>query len=491
MSVAIIEKAKRYGDKIAIIDQNGEHSYTALINRSKQIASFIQRQNIQQNHPICFLIPASADYVHVQWAIWLSRGVATPLCVSHPTSEMEYVIQHSEAQLVIASRKFEDKINELKQTFTNVKFVFIEDIKESNRSLLPIVQASDFAMMLFTSGTTNRPKGVITRHNSLQLQMESLIEAWQWKASDRILHFLPLHHLHGILNKLCCALYVGATVEFIEKFDASKVFDKLTKGNQTVFMAVPTIYKKLLDTFEQEKRKEAIKASMKQLRLMVSGSAALPVQLLEEWEKISGHYLLERYGMTEIGMGISNPYDGERRAGHIGQALPGISVRLMKGESPAEANEEGEIQVKGPSIFDHYWRNEHATKEAFTHDGWFKTGDIAIIDNGYYKILGRSSVDIIKSGGYKVSALEIEEAIRSNDDIQDVAVVGVPDDEWGERIVCAYTGNKIEDELEFKRALKRKIASYKVPQGYLHLDELPRNVMGKVTKMDVKKLFSK
>jgi malonyl-CoA/methylmalonyl-CoA synthetase len=231
---------------------------------------------------------------------------------------------------------------------------------------------------------------------------------------------------------------------------------------------------------------------MNKFRLMVSGSAALPVSVMEKWEKISGHRLLERYGMTEIGMAISNPYEGERKAGFIGLPLPGVSIRLAD-----EANIEledtsapGEIQVKGENVFKEYWHRPEATTSSFTTDGWFKTGDIAEIENGYYKILGRNSVDIIKSGGYKISALEIEEVLRSHRAVSDCAVVGLPDEEWGEIVAAAIVGDSSLDTDELTSWLKARMPGYRVPRKYLMLSELPRNAMGKVTKNDVKKLFN-
>ena len=227
------------------------------------------------------------------------------------------------------------------------------------------------------------------------------------------------------------------------------------------------------------------------MRLMVSGSAALPVSILEKWQEISSHTLLERYGMTEIGMAISNPYEDTRTPGHIGHPLPNVEVRLVsEQENIVNSGEQGEIQVKGPGVFKSYWRRSEATTEAFTQDGWFKTGDIAILNEGSYKILGRSSVDIIKSGGYKISALEIEEVLRTHTNIRDCAVVGIADEEWGEIIgVGLVMSETTLDADKLKEWLKEKLPVYKIPRKYLALQDLPRNAMGKVTKKELKELF--
>ncbi len=228
------------------------------------------------------------------------------------------------------------------------------------------------------------------------------------------------------------------------------------------------------------------------MRLMVSGSAALPVQTLERWREISGHTLLERYGMTEMGMALSNPLRGERRSGYVGVPLPGVEVRLVDDEgAPVEPGTPGEIEVRGANVFAEYWRRPEATAEAF-RQGWFRTGDVAVVEDGYFRILGRKSVDIIKTGGYKVSALEIEETLRTHPDVAECAVVGVDDPDWGERICVA-----VEPREGTSLALdglqgwaRERLAPYKLPRDLRLVDALPRNAMGKITKADVARLFA-
>jgi malonyl-CoA/methylmalonyl-CoA synthetase len=294
---------------------------------------------------------------------------------------------------------------------------------------------------------------------------------------------------------LLCALWAGATVEMLPGFDAQRVWEQLMEGGPTVFMAVPTIYAKLIAEWESAPpdERERMSDAARGLRLMVSGSAALPVSVFERWREISGHALLERYGMTEIGMALSNPVDGDRRAGTVGKPLPGVEV-LLRDETGAELTDAGipgEIHVRGPGVFLEYWNRPAATRAAFRGD-WFCTGDIAVVEHGYYRILGRSSVDIIKTGGYKVSALEIEEALRGHPAVKDCAVVGVEDPEWGERVCTAVvpastTSSDSADAL--KEWLAERIAPYKLPRRWMFVEELPRNAMGKVTKPAVKELF--
>jgi malonyl-CoA/methylmalonyl-CoA synthetase len=322
--------------------------------------------------------------------------------------------------------------------------------------------------------------------------MEHLISAWQWTSSDHIICVLPLHHVHGVVNVVGCALYVGAKLTFLPQFSPEAVFRIFREDGLSLFMAVPTIYYKLIAYWEclPEAEQLALTSAMKKFRLMVCGSAALPVTTMEKWKNISGHTLLERYGMTEIGMAISNPYTGERRAGYIGQPLPGVEVRLVdEAFQPVVSGEMGEIHVRGRNVFSRYWRRPDQTKEAFTPDGWFKTGDMAVVEEGYYRITGRNSVDIIKSGGYKLSALEIEEVLRTYPGIADVAVVGIPDEEWGEKVVAALTITQTIDVEQLNAWIRGQMAAYKTPKKYLIVDELPRNAMGKVVKNEVKQFF--
>ena len=258
-------------------------------------------------------------------------------------------------------------------------------------------------------------------------------------------------------------------------------------------MAVPTIYYKLISYWEllPNDQKSKILIVLKDFRLMVSGSAALPISVMEKWKEISEHTLLERYGMTEIGMGISNPYHGERKPGYIGQPLLDVSVRLVDEKNKHVcAGSPGEIQIKGPNVFKEYWKNPEETIKAFTKDGWFKSGDIAVYEENSYKILGRNSVDIIKSGGYKISALEIEEVLRQHPKIKDCGVVGIPNIEWGEIIAVSLTLKEDTISIDnLKDWLRERLPGYKIPRKYMIQDDLPRNIMGKVTKKELKKLF--
>ena len=349
-------------------------------------------------------------------------------------------------------------------------------------------------MIVYTSGTTSKPKGVVTTHRNIEAQVTTLVDAWGWTGSDRILCALPLHHVHGIINVLTCALWAGAACEMQEKFEAQRVWERFVGGELTLFMGVPTMYARLAALWDRSppEQQSVMSAACRRFRLMVSGSAALPVQLFEKWRVISGHELLERYGMTEIGMALSNPLQGERRPGTVGRPLPGVEVRIVDERgSVVEPGEAGEIEVKGPGVFLEYWGKPQATVASFRH-GWFRTGDVAVVEDGYYRILGRASVDIIKTGGYKVSALEVEEVLRAHPDVIDCAVVGVEDPEWGEVVAAAVQprpGSDLKPET-LQSWSRDRLAPYRVPRRVILLGVLPRNAMGKTVKSEVARLFA-
>jgi malonyl-CoA/methylmalonyl-CoA synthetase len=416
-----------------------------------------------------------------------------PLALSHPAPSLAYTLSDAQACLVFAEDAFMPLLSPIASE-KNIALLSLErSISEHEYKHLPKVATDQIALLLYTSGTTSTPKGVAISHFNLQAQAEMLSQAWAWQPDDYILNPLPLHHVHGLINIAYCALWNGACLEFIPKFDAYLLWNRLIHSPSTLFMAVPTIYAKLIEywTGLYPEEQETHSKALHKLRLMVSGSAALPISLLEKWRSISGHTLLERYGMTETGMILSNPYQGDRRAGTVGKALPGIQARLVneKGEEVPEG-ETGEIQVKGPSVFHAYWNRQEASLQAFTPDGWFKTGDLATVEHdGYYRILGRISTDIIKTGGYKVSALEVEEVLRRHPAIDDCAVLGIPDHIWGEAVVVTLIAHRTIGLEALREWAKAQLPAYKVPTQLRYIDEFPKNAMGKVLKNELKKLF--
>ncbi|MEE8138017.1 MAG: acyl-CoA synthetase [Thermoanaerobaculia bacterium] len=498
MSIPLVQRARGHGERTAIAALEGTFSYSDLLSDSERGARRLLggRPDLEETR-VAFLAPSTYAYAVTQWAVWRAGGIAVPLCTVHPRPELEYVVEDSEAEILIAHPDFEERLRPIAQA-RGLRWLSTAALPEAGPhdepgAALPSVEPGRRAMIVYTSGTASRPKGVVTTHANIAAQIESLVTAWQWRPDDRILLVLPLHHVHGIINVLCCALWTGAVCEMLPGFEAEEVWRRFLGGTLTLFMAVPTIYARLIAAWEAapEDRRRQMSAACGAFRLMVSGSAALPVGVLEKWREISGHVLLERYGMTEIGMALSNPLEGERRPGHVGRPLPGVEVRRLDEQGrPPGLEEPGEIEVRGPGVFREYWRRPEATAKAF-RDGWFRTGDVAVVEDGCYRILGRKSVDIIKTGGYKVSALEIEEVLRQHPAIVECAVVGVPDPEWGERVVAAVVLEGAEElALEGLREwAKERLAAYKVPTRLVTVPELPRNALGKVTKPELVERF--
>lgn len=494
MTIPLVERAEHHTARLAISAVDGEHTYGDLLASSARVASGLLEESDDLNGDrVAFLIPPDSRYTAVQWGIWRAGGLAVPLCLSHPEPELEYVISDCEARILVASPEKMQRLEPIARRL-GLRLGSTEDLQRSDLIDLPAVGAERPAMIIYTSGTTGGPKGVVTTHDNIRAQIESLVTAWAWQPEDRILLTLPLHHVHGVINGLGCALWSGAVCEMMPRFEAEKVWQRLVESPLTLFMAVPTIYAKLAAAWESADQGVQKQWSMacRRLRLMVSGSAALPVVLFDRWREISGHDLLERYGMTEIGMALSNPLKGPRVPGHVGGPLPGVEVRRVdsNGLPLAQGGEPGEIEVRGAGVFAEYWQRPRETRDAF-REGWFRTGDVAVVEDGSFRILGRQSVDIIKTGGYKVSALEVEESLRQHTAIADCAVVGTVDDEWGERVAAAVIPVAgVDLPLDSLRDwCKERLAPYKIPSRLMLVEDLPRNAMGKVVKPDVKRLF--
>jgi malonyl-CoA/methylmalonyl-CoA synthetase len=488
----IFEKAKDYAPNVAIIDHEGRYTYRQLLDQSVSLAALLLQHTATSSSQVAFMVNPGFDYVAVQWGIWRSGAMAVPLCLSYPLPSLQYVLEDAQVTQLVVSPVYEPLLRDYCDA-SGIRIHVLGEFHLPPVGQLPLVTPDQPALMLYTSGTTSQPKGVVLTHDNLNAQMENLIEDWKWTSSDHIINVLPLHHVHGVVNVVGCALYKGARLSFLPQFSPQELFRAFLEDGLTLFMAVPTIYYKLIAYWETltEQEQLALTTAMKQFRLMVCGSAALPVTTMEKWQRISGHTLLERYGMTEIGMAISNPYEGERRAGFIGRPIPGVEVRLVDEEDQlVPAGTMGEIHVRGRNVFRQYWNRPEQTQEAFTHDRWFRTGDMAIVENDYYRITGRSSVDIIKSGGYKISALEIEELLRTYPGIADVAVIGFPDEEWGEKVMAALVVNSSVDIDQLNGWIREKMPAYKTPKKYLIVDDLPRNAMGKVVKNEVKMFFN-
>jgi malonyl-CoA/methylmalonyl-CoA synthetase len=328
-------------------------------------------------------------------------------------------------------------------------------------------RSDDGALLIYTSGTTGRPKGAALSHGNLLSSASAVNLAWSWDSEDRLLLALPLFHVHGLGVGLNGSLCAGAEVALAAKFDPADVATRAEDG-ATLFFGVPTMYQRLVQSGQVER--------LRPLRLLVSGSAPLPAELAEELARRTGQIPLERYGMTETVMLTSNPYDGPRKPGTVGLPLPGVSVRL---------SEAGEVEVRGPNVIGGYYERPEADAEAFTGDGWFRTGDIGEHDeDGYLRLVGRSK-ELIISGGYNVYPREVEEVLAGFPDVREVAVVGRPSERWGEEVTAVVVADEAIDSERLRAYAAERLAPYKVPKRVEFIDEIPRNAMGKVVRGDL------
>ena len=485
----VFTQAKLFENRIAIESENKEYSYKYILDKSDLIASFLlgKRSDLLEQR-IGILVKPNIDYVTILWGIWKSGGVAVPLCLSATENELKHYISDSGINIIISSKNCEQKQNI--PNINDLKLINVENLETHIKTPLPRLSLERRAMIIYTSGTTNKPKGVVSTHKNIEAQITALTEAWHWSKEDHIPLFLPLHHIHGIINSLCCPLFVGAKTTMLGSFNVDRICEEISSKDFTVFTAVPTIYFSLIDKLEESNDKNIINGFRK-MRLMMSGSAALASEIHKKWKNLTGQELLERYGMTEVGMALSNKIDGERRPGSVGIPLPGVEIKLEddEGKIITDEGEAGQVMIRGPQVFLEYINLSEKTKDSFK-EGWFLTGDVALLEKGYFRLLGRDSIDVIKSGGYKIAALEIEDTLLRHPNIKECAVIGKKDDKWGEIVVSAIVIREKELSIEeVQKWCSKSLSGYKIPRIIKIIEELPKNSMGKITKTKLKKLF--
>jgi len=467
----------------AILCEGTTVPYSAVVEGARRCASaLLGGRPSLRGVRVALLAEPGPAFVQAFFGILCAGGCAVVLCPMHPAPEMQWMCIDAEVECILATSAMAEMASRLGHPVRAIEPLFEDAIVA-----LPSPGAGDAALQLYTSGTTGKPKGAVLTHGNLSIQQEIIGEAWEMRESDVLLHALPLHHMHGLCIALLTALGAGASVRMLPRFDAPAVWDSMESS--TVWMAVPTMYTKLIAAYDAAtpEVRQRWGAFARGLRLATSGSAALPVSLGERWKQVAGAYPVERFGMSEIGVGASNPVHGERRPGTVGRPLRTVELKVV----------DDELWIAGPSVFAEYDKREEATAAAFVEqDGkrWFRSGDTVALDgDGYVRILGRTSVDILKSGGYKLSALEIEEALRGHPAVAEVAVIGVPDETYGERVVAcvvAHPGREQECGAEQLRAFAmEQLASYKAPRAVVLMKELPRNAMGKVVKTELRKIF--
>jgi malonyl-CoA/methylmalonyl-CoA synthetase len=480
-------------DRLAVEDDLVRRSFAELLDRALRArAALCDGSASLEGRRVAILVAPGAAWVEAFLGVILGGGVALPLSPLYPPGELAWFGDDAGADTLILSADLAARAVDLARSRRVVAVETIADGPREEAAAIAAIAPDDTALLLYTSGTTGKPKGAMLTHGNLAMQAALLREAWGFSENDRLLHALPLHHLHGLGISLLTTLLAGSAARMLPRFEAARVWNELADRRATTFMAVPTMYQKLFECFDaaDEATRARWAEGARSLRLATSGSAALPVTLAARWRELTGAIPLERFGMTEIGVGMSNPRDpSARRPGYVGPALPSVESRIVDDAGQDSLTGPGELYIRGPSVFKGYWNRPEATTSAFA-DGWFKTGDIAErADDGAVRLLGRTSVDILKSGGYKLSALEIEEALRENPAVAEVAVVGLPDEVWGDRVVAVIvpaSGGEAECATEAIRAWARdRLAPYKIPRETVLVASLPRNPLGKVVKPEL------
>ncbi|CAN7402703.1 malonate--CoA ligase [Variovorax paradoxus] len=477
--------------RTAVETDNGLfYSWQDLDRASAMMANLFGALGLAEGARIAVQVEKSVEAMILYLATLRAGYVFLPLNTAYQSAEIEYFIGNAEPAVVVCTSRNAAWVGPIASA-AGTRHVFTLDDDRTGTLLELAAQCSDrheaarknagdLAAILYTSGTTGRSKGAMLTHGNLLSNAEVLKDYWGWTEGDVLIHALPIFHVHGLFVALHGALLNGSKMIWFSRFDPKRVVEKLPEA--TVFMGVPTLYVRLLA--EPGLTREAVRG----MRLFIAGSAPLLIETFDEWRERTGHTILERYGMSETVMLTSNPYNpaqGERRGGTVGFALPGVRLRVRDDAGrDCTTDEIGNIQVSGPNVFAGYWRMPEKTKEEFTADGFFKTGDVGKIDGrGYVTIVGRSK-DLIISGGYNVYPAEIEGYINELPGVAESAVVGVPHPDFGEvgvAIVIAK-GNGALDPDAIVAELKSKLANFKIPKRCFVVPELPRNTMGKVQK---------
>jgi malonyl-CoA/methylmalonyl-CoA synthetase len=450
-------------------DATGERrslTFGAIDARANRMARALMAHGVGRGDRVTLQLANSVEFVDVFLACVRLGAIFVPVNVLYREREVSHIVRDAEPRLAIAGEEDLDLVPK-PHISTDMRQLADEAAAASDAPVRVALDGDDPLAIVYTSGTTGRSKGALLSHNNFAANTANLLTCWHITSDDRYLGVLPLFHVHGLANGLCSSLAAGCRMRLAPRFDAGRAAELFESFRPTLFFAVPTIYVRLLQLPDALARR--IGAGM---RLFVSGSAPLPPHVFEGFRERFGHMILERYGMSETLMLISNPYEGERRRGTVGLPLPGVSTRLTS---------TGELLVKGPTVFSHYWRNDEATSAAFD-DGWFCTGDLAErSDDGWWTLHGRVT-DLIISGGFNIYPREIEELLLEQPGVREAAVVGVPDERRGEIPVAYLVTDTEVDESGLRETCGRALASFKVPRAFVRVDALPRNALGKVQK---------
>jgi malonyl-CoA/methylmalonyl-CoA synthetase len=434
-------------DVVALEWEGRSFTFGELDVRSNRVAQALIGRGFVKGDRLCVYLSNRVELIDLYLACVKSGVIFVPINILYRQREIAHITADAQPREVIDADNVETFIGGL-----------------ADRPTVQL-EGDDPAAIIYTSGTTGASKGAVLTHNNFLANAVNLLASWQISAADRLLLALPLFHIHALGNGLHCWLASGCRMRLLERFDHRTAVDDLLDFQPTLFFGVPAMYVRLLETPAQTAR--IIGGRM---RLFVSGSAPLPAQVFERFRELFGHAILERYGMTETFMNLSNPYVGERRPGTVGFPLPGVSMRI----------EAGELLVRGPNVFSGYWGRPEATRAAFTGDGFFRTGDLAArSEDGYVTLLGRMS-DLIISGGYNIYPREIEELLVEQEGVREAAVIGEADEVRGEVPIAFFVGES--DARDLERACRQQLASFKVPRRFVKVEAIPRTALGKIQK---------
>ncbi len=492
---AFHDKLTQFQDKPLLITENNRIYYGKDITaESARLANFMTDIGIKVGDRVSVQVEKSPQAMCLYLACLRAGFVFHPLNIAYQAAELEYFLSNAEPTLVICDAANKNKIEPLAKA-AGVKHVLTLNadgdgslITQSRQAAATFNtvnrQADDLAALLYSSGTTGVPKGIMLSHQNLLSNTKTLVEFWGFNEKDCLLHSLPIFHVHGLFVALGCALLSGASMRWLSNFNMSSVLRIMPQC--TVMMGVPTYYTRLLEQPDFNVN------TASNVRLFISGSAPLLEETFREFHERTGHQILERYGMSETNMNTSNPLEGCRKCGTVGLPLPGVKVRITDtNNSILPQGEIGNLQVKGLNVFKGYWKLPEKTAEDFTQDGFFNTGDKGIIDaDGYVSIVGRSK-DMVISGGLNIYPKEIELCIDNIEGIKESAVIGIPHSDFGEAVIAVIVlkpNQKLKETIIID-TLKNQLANFKIPKKVEFIDELPRNTMGKVQKNQLRDRF--
>ena len=465
-------------NKTALEFGNETFTFGDIDMRSNRMANLLLSEGFVAGDRICVYLENCVEMIDLFIACAKTGVIFVPVNILYKEREITHILSDAEPRALVADGEVPGGFSswQLNELVDNVK-------NQSQKSVTINTTGDSPAAIAYTSGTTGASKGAILTHNNFIANGVNLVTCWQITENDRFLLSLPLFHVHALGNGLHCWLMSGCTMKLLVRFEHQKAADEFLSFKPSLFFGVPTIYIRLLN------QPDAVGKQIGSfVRLFVCGSAPLPEQVMDAFEKKYGHIILERYGMTETLMNISNPYTGERRAGTVGFPMPGISAKIvLPGGKEAGINEEGEVYIKGPNVFAGYWKREQATLDAFA-DGYFKTGDIGVVsEDGYFTLRGRKS-DLIISGGFNIYPREIEEFLLEQEGVAEAVVVGMPHKIKGEIPVAYIVPGENYDAAAIKEKCKKTFASFKIPGAFITVDKFPRTALGKVQKHLLPKL---